>query len=144
MTAICILNTDRLKKLDFQYLSVRRLQNSSYAQIANPVNTVKLKLNQSLLEEQYFPMHYNIKTLKHKIMPAIKFINRLKTIDKLIHLETTGSPHQLADKINIKERQMYHYINSLKDLGAKIKFSRSKNSYVYMSDCKLVLTYEQN
>ena len=76
-------------------------------------------------------------------MPAIKFINRLKTIDQLIKLQATGSPKQLAEKLEISERQVYNYLADLKELGANMKFDKLKNSYTYASDIELVIVYEK-
>ena len=76
-------------------------------------------------------------------MPAIKFINRLTTIDQLIRLQATGSPEKLAEKLEITERQVYKYLDNLRELGADIKFDRLKNSYIYTADIELVIAYEQ-
>jgi len=76
-------------------------------------------------------------------MPAIKFINRLKTIDQLIRLQATGSPKHLAEKFEITERQVYNYLDNLKELGADIKFDKQKKSYVYTTDIELVIAYEK-
>jgi predicted DNA-binding transcriptional regulator YafY len=76
-------------------------------------------------------------------MPAIKFINRLKKIDQLIKLKATGSPKQLAEKLEITERQVYNYLDNLKELGADIKFDKLKNSYTYTSDIELVIAYKK-
>ena len=74
-------------------------------------------------------------------MPAIKFINRLKTIDQLIRLKDTGSPKQLAEKFEITARQVYNYMDNFKELGANMKFDKRKNSYTYSSEIKLVIAY---
>ncbi len=76
-------------------------------------------------------------------MPAIKFINRLKTIDQLINLQATGSPKQLAEKLEITERQVYNYLDNLKELGAEIKFDKHKSSYTYKVDIELVIAYKK-
>ena len=56
-------------------------------------------------------------------MPAIKYILRLQKIDKLIRLKSTGSPNELAEKLNIPKRQVFNYIKDLKELGAPIEFN---------------------
>jgi predicted DNA-binding transcriptional regulator YafY len=78
-----------------------------------------------------------------KIMPAIKYINRLLAIDQMIRLRLTGSPKQLAEKLELSERQVYTYLNNLKELGAEIKFDKCINSYLYTVDIKLVIAYEK-
>jgi predicted DNA-binding transcriptional regulator YafY len=76
-------------------------------------------------------------------MPAIKYINRLKAIDQLIKLKMTGSPNELAVKLEIPERQVYRYIDNLQELGAKIEFDKSSNSYIYTTDTELLILYRQ-
>lgn len=74
-------------------------------------------------------------------MPAIKYINRLKRIDRLIKLHITGSPKELAEKLEISERQVYRYLDNLRELGAIIEFNKSQNSYVYTSDKEIHITF---
>ncbi|MBP8994197.1 MAG: HTH domain-containing protein [Bacteroidales bacterium] len=74
-------------------------------------------------------------------MPAIKYINRLKRIDHLIKLQITGSPKELAEKLEISERQIYRYLDNLQELGAIIEFDKSQNSYVYTSDKEILITF---
>ena len=76
-------------------------------------------------------------------MPAIRFINRLKIIDQLIKLQATGSPKQLAEKLEISERQIYNYLDNLRELGADLKFDKLKNSYVYTAYIKLIIAYQE-
>ncbi|MBN2164916.1 MAG: HTH domain-containing protein [Marinilabiliaceae bacterium] len=76
-------------------------------------------------------------------MPAIKYINRLKTIDRLIQLKMTGSPKELAIKLEISERQVFRYIENLQELGGKIEFDKLLNSYVYFAEIELLMTYCQ-
>jgi hypothetical protein len=42
----------------------------------------------------------------------------------------------LAAKLELSERSLYELINQMKDLGAPIIFSKSRNSYVYTSQGK--------
>lgn len=76
-------------------------------------------------------------------MPAMKYINRIKALDQLIRLRATGNPKELSEKIGITERQMYKYIDNLKELGAKIKFEKTLNSYIYESNEELIISYKQ-
>lgn len=74
-------------------------------------------------------------------MPAIKYINRLKRIDRLIKLQITGSPKELADKLEISERQVYRCLDNLIELGAIIEFNKLQNSCVYTSDKEILITF---
>lgn len=61
-------------------------------------------------------------------------LQRLQRIDHLIQTKATGTPQKLADKIGISERCVYKYLNIMKDFGAPIKFSNSRQSYYYDED----------
>ena len=76
-------------------------------------------------------------------MIAIKYINRLKRIDQLIRLEATGNPKELATKLNISERQLYRYINDLKETGVKIIFNHNINSYTYLTENEINTTMKK-
>jgi predicted DNA-binding transcriptional regulator YafY len=66
-------------------------------------------------------------------MPKYYF-DRLEYLNQLIKKKSTGSPSELARKINVSERTTFEYIDILKSLGADVKFSRTRNSYYYTVD----------
>lgn len=63
-----------------------------------------------------------------------RIFDRLVRIDYLIHLKATGSPADLGNKIGLSERSIYEYIRLLKTFGAPITFSRTRNSYIYLTE----------
>jgi predicted DNA-binding transcriptional regulator YafY len=69
-------------------------------------------------------------------MPIIKYVERVQRMDQLIRRKSTGTPKELAAKLELSERSLYELINQMKDLGAPIIFSKSRNSYVYTSQGK--------
>jgi len=56
---------------------------------------------------------------------------RLVRIDYLIRIKGTGTPSQLASRLEVGERTIYEYINIMKALGAPIQYSRQRRSYYY-------------
>lgn len=62
---------------------------------------------------------------------SFSILNRLELLDFLIRTKSTGSPKQMATKLNVGERAAYYYIDLLKSLDAPLKFDKEKNSYVY-------------
>ncbi|MBX9783112.1 MAG: HTH domain-containing protein [Chitinophagaceae bacterium] len=60
-----------------------------------------------------------------------KFFDRFTRIDYLIARRATGTPQELADKLEISESTLYEYISVMKDLGAPIKYDKFKNTYYY-------------
>jgi predicted DNA-binding transcriptional regulator YafY len=74
-------------------------------------------------------------------MTAIKYINRLKYLDYLVRTHATGSPEDLANKMGVSVRSIYDYLNDLKELGAPVKWSIQKESYIYSEEGKLELCF---
>lgn len=57
-------------------------------------------------------------------------------INELIHTERTGSPNDLASKLELSIRTVYNYLEFMKtELNAPIQYNNSKKSYCYESDC---------
>lgn len=68
------------------------------------------------------------------IMRLIDKIQQLDRIDKLIRMKATGGPKELARKIGLGESTLYEYLKLMKEMGAPIEFSRTRNSYYYTAD----------
>jgi len=62
------------------------------------------------------------------------FVDRLERMDYLIRTKATGTPAELADKLNISRRSVYDYINLLKEMGAPIAFCRKRKSFYYEAE----------
>jgi predicted DNA-binding transcriptional regulator YafY len=77
-------------------------------------------------------------------MPAIRFINIILRINRLVKLKATGSPRELACKLGISERTVYEYIRDMKELGAPIAYSYSHNSYIYYAEGELWIGFSDH
>ena len=60
-------------------------------------------------------------------MEFIKQIERLQLLNKLVREKRTGSPDELAERLGLSRRQLYFYLEFLKDYGIDIAYSRKKN-----------------
>ncbi len=58
-------------------------------------------------------------------------IQRIQRIDRLIRIKATGSPKQLAQRLQIGERTVYDIIKAMRELGAPIKYCTVRESYYY-------------
>ena len=67
-------------------------------------------------------------------MTTKDYLNRLKKFDQLIRQRATGTPAQLAEKLNISERMVYNYINELRDIGLPITYCNQQQSYIYTKE----------
>ena len=57
--------------------------------------------------------------------------NKLQELNRLTAEEQTGSPQELSKKLNIKERQLYKYLEILKELNYPAKYDRKRKTYYY-------------
>jgi predicted DNA-binding transcriptional regulator YafY len=60
-----------------------------------------------------------------------RVLDRIIRINYLIKRKSTGSPGQLASKINVSERTLYGLLGTMKKYGAPIKYDRARKSYYY-------------
>lgn len=77
-------------------------------------------------------------------MSTRKIIEILRRMDQMIILRSTGSPEDFASRLGVSERTMYNYLSLLKELGAPIRYSSRKESYVYVEDGRIRLEYKKN
>lgn len=64
------------------------------------------------------------------------YFEKISRIDRLIRLKATGSPADLAQRLEISESGLYRYIGYMRLMSAPIVFCKSLNSYVYVSNGK--------
>ena len=57
--------------------------------------------------------------------------NREKRLKELIKTENTGTPQQLAIKLNCSESTVYRIIRALKKMGEPIGYSQIRQTYYY-------------
>ena len=70
-------------------------------------------------------------------MKTIKILERLQQLHRLIEKERTGSPKELARKMNISERLVYLLIEYLRDYNADIRYDRGRKTYYYYEEFQL-------
>ena len=70
-------------------------------------------------------------------MKTIRSLERLQQLHKLIEKERTGSPKELARKMNISERLVYLLLEYLRDYSAQISYDRMRQTYYYLEDFQL-------
>lgn len=70
-------------------------------------------------------------------MKLIEQLRLLERLDQLIRMKATGTPAQLASRIEVSERQLYRLIQSLKDMGFPIEYCKECQHYRYTQEVKL-------
>lgn len=61
-------------------------------------------------------------------------INLLERLDQLIRLKATGTPCELAQRLDISEREVYRIIADLRSKDVKITYCKKRQSYFYEND----------
>ena len=62
-------------------------------------------------------------------------------LHELINTKQTGTPMQLAKKLEISERSLHYYISFMrKQLKAPIVYDRKNQTYWYESECNICFT----
>ncbi|MFY0689950.1 MAG: HTH domain-containing protein [Cyclobacteriaceae bacterium] len=65
-------------------------------------------------------------------MAGMKYYKRIQFILELIEKERTGSPAQLARKLDLSERMVYNILESLRIMDSRpIVYCRERESYVF-------------
>ncbi len=62
------------------------------------------------------------------------FLERLQTLDRLhnlIRLKATGSPQQLAKRLQVSKRTIFNLLEDLRIFGADIAYCKYAHSYYY-------------
>ncbi|MDQ1772571.1 HTH domain-containing protein [Labilibaculum sp. A4] len=63
-------------------------------------------------------------------MTHLDFLEKTEYIKKLINTGNTGTPAELAQRLNISERSLFRLIKTLKENKNPITYSRTKQSYI--------------
>ena len=72
----------------------------------------------------------------------IKQFDRLRYMDYLINIESTGTLKDFANKLNVSRSTCGEYIRILRGLGAKIEYSSMKRTYIYSDSSRIFIGYK--
>lgn len=71
-------------------------------------------------------------------------INKILRIDQLIENQSTGTPDELARKVELSERAVYNYLKFMKEeLNAPIVYSKAGGTYKYNSHGRFYLKWKE-
>ncbi|MCH7399021.1 HTH domain-containing protein [Belliella sp. DSM 107340] len=70
-----------------------------------------------------------------------KLIERISRLDQLIRLKSTGTPKELANRLEISESTLYETISMMKQLGAPINYDKLRKSYYYQAEGKIEIKF---
>ena len=75
-------------------------------------------------------------------MHFLEQLRLLVRIHNFITRKATGSPEQFASRLDLSRASVFRQIKILKMLGAKIKYSHARESYVYEEEFILDFSLE--
>lgn len=77
-------------------------------------------------------------------MSLCSYLNRIRRLDHLIRRKSTGTPGELAEKLDISERWLYKLLRELREeLGCPIGYDYYRRSYVYKEKGRVVMEFEK-
>ncbi|MGF7138630.1 hypothetical protein [Roseimarinus sediminis] len=71
-------------------------------------------------------------------MKLDKKIYVIEKMSKLIEIEKTGNAEEFAEKLGISRSQLFIELDDLKAFNVDIKYSRSKHSFVYTGNKRII------
>jgi biotin operon repressor len=76
-------------------------------------------------------------------MDLIKYFDRLQRLHRLISKKATGSPAELAKKLDLSERAVFGYIRMMRELGGPIAFCPLRRTYYYERDVQFYFGFRE-
>ncbi|HOW41808.1 MAG TPA: hypothetical protein PL123_14785 [Bacteroidales bacterium] len=70
-------------------------------------------------------------------MALLKYIERVRRIDLLIHLRATGPPMEFARKLGIRRSTLFQSLQEMKEMGVDIRYSNIRETYYYADDRRI-------
>jgi transcriptional antiterminator len=68
-------------------------------------------------------------------MAGLKYYERTKLLIQLIEKRKTGSPRELAEKLQVHERTVYRILEEIRlTISDEIGFSKESNSYIFLKN----------
>ena len=75
-------------------------------------------------------------------MSLIRYVERLRRMDSLIFMMSTGTPAEFAEKLGIKRSTLFQYLQEMRELGVNIGYSYIRQSYFYEDGRRLRISIE--
>jgi len=80
--------------------------------------------------------------LNYCAVSFIRYIERLRRMDCLISLMTTGTPSEFAGKLGIGRSVLFQYIQEMREMGVDIRYSNARKSYYYANERRIKIIVE--
>jgi len=74
-------------------------------------------------------------------MTFLEKLQLIERVDQLIRMKATGSANDLARKLGVSRRNVFHIINTMKAMDAPIEYCPYKKSFYYKYPCELMIGF---
>ena len=74
------------------------------------------------------------KSLNIRIMNLLEQINRIERLDQLIRMKATGTPKQIAKRLNVSRSTLYNLLGFMKNQGVEIYYCSTYQSFCYKQE----------
>lgn len=74
-------------------------------------------------------------------MTFIEKLNVIERLDQLIRMKATGSPDELAQRLEVTRSTVYEIIACMKSLGADISYCKNRKSFYYETEKELAIGF---
>ncbi len=64
----------------------------------------------------------------------MKHVELIERIDRLIRLQATGTPEELAKRLGISKTKLYRMIHMMKELNAPVEYDFAIQSFTYVKE----------
>jgi len=75
-------------------------------------------------------------------MSLIKYIERLRRMDSLIYMMSTGPPIEFAEKLGIRRSTLFQSLQEMREMGVDIQYSFIRQSYYYADNRRIKIKLE--
>jgi predicted transcriptional regulator len=75
-------------------------------------------------------------------MSLLKYIERLRRMDSLISMMSTGTPEEFAEKLGLRRSTLFMSLQEMREMGVDIKYSCIRQSYYYADNRRIKIKLE--
>ena len=76
-------------------------------------------------------------------MNLVKYFERFQRLHRMIRTKATGSPAELAGKLDLSERAVFEYIRAMREMGAPIVFCPVRRTYYYEREVTFNMGFQE-
>jgi hypothetical protein len=67
----------------------------------------------------------------------MKYFDVMERMDQMIRLENTGDAYEFSERLGISRRQLYYYVDELREMGLPLSYNRCAKTFFYEKRCRL-------